>query len=230
MSPAVLGSLSVDGLPAELRARAGEFTSRRVLRLLDSWSLAPFLAVMELKAGTWPDDWDGDRTGLITVSDLEPGFGALLPQDSGPASLQDHLARVQERKPTEWLREMVNNPACQAAIVAGLHGPCLHYVGDADTCRLALLEAAAWLESGAADHVLVVAFSSDGPPGDPADGARRSQAAGAALGIGDHTSVPLGDGDLRTGGLGTPGTAVEAMTTLVAALGQTAAQRTSRPQ
>ncbi|HET6860563.1 MAG TPA: hypothetical protein VFH94_26125 [Streptomyces sp.] len=219
MKPAVLGACTITGSAAELRARAATFTSRRVLRLLDSWSLAPFVTVMELKADAWPEDWDGERTGLITISDLEPGFGGLLPAGAP----EEGLAHVLERKPTEWLREMANNPACQASIVSQLRGPTLHYVGDADTCRLALLEAAAWLESGTADRVLVVAFDEGDFPGAARADDGRSQAAGVALGGGD--AAALGDTDRLTGGAGAPGTAVAAMTDLVAAFGQAAPER-----
>ncbi|MFJ8142278.1 hypothetical protein [Streptomyces sp. NPDC096013] len=232
MSPALLGARTVSGSSAELRSRASSFTTRKVLRLLAPWSLAPFVTVMELKAA-WPTGWNGDRTGLITISGLEPGFGVLVPaRDAGPATVEEHLAQVLERKPTEWLSEMVNNPACQASIVSQLHGPSLHYVGDADTCRLALLEAAAWLESETVDGVVVVAFDDGDHPTDTATDAATAdatepplrQSAGVALGRGDLAA--MNDIDRLTGGRGAPGTAIEAMTALISALEATSPRQT----
>ncbi|MYY87072.1 MULTISPECIES: hypothetical protein [unclassified Streptomyces] len=235
MSPALLGARTVSGSSAELRSRAGSFTTRKVLRLLAPWSLAPFVTVLELREAAWPTGWNGDRTGLITISGLEPGFGVLAPTgEAGPASVEEHLAQVLERKPTEWLSEMVNNPACQASIVSQLHGPSLHYVGDADTCRLALLQAAAWLESETVDGVVVVAFDDGDRPADTgtdtdvaaADTTESPlrQSAGVALGRGDIAAMD--DVDRLTGGRGTPGTAIEAMTALVTALEPTAPRQT----
>jgi 3-oxoacyl-(acyl-carrier-protein) synthase len=214
MTAVDIHTYAVSDAPADLLGRAREVTPRRVLRLLDALSFPAVIAVAELKEAGWPTGWPEERTGLITISGIEPTVPQMPSENDESDYLREIFTLVQTRKPTEWLRQMANNATCQAAITTRLLGPSIHFVGTGDTCRSALAVATVWLESGAADAVLVVAFDY-GAGGLASDG--RVQAAGVAITRAGRASAPAWDtADLIMAAVG--GTAVEAMCGLVSAI------------
>lgn len=173
-----------DELPEDLRARAKELGDRKILRLLDAASYAPFVAAVEacrlaLSAG----EASMDRVALFTVSSWDPSVPAPpFPLDEAP-DLAHRLSRhfYQPENPSDWLRRMPNNPLCQVAIATGLRGPNMHFVGDASSLVLALAYTEQAFADDDADLALVVAY-------DQADGGRHltpelgpSRAAAVAL-------------------------------------------------
>jgi len=160
--------IGADELPAGLRTYAKEQAGRKVIRMLDRISLAPFVAAMALHARQdWPDL---DRVGLFTVSGWDPATpvpAQLVPQSPSETATSAaihyylHPAGV-----SDYLRRMPNNAICQIAIATQFRGPNVHFTGGADSLALITALAASAITDRAADAVVVVAF--DPPEGDQA--------------------------------------------------------------
>jgi hypothetical protein len=191
------------------------------MRLLDTPALAVLIAVMDMKTENWPAGWTAERIGLISVSGSEPYISDLpdftrtsATSDSDLECLRSAYQLIADQKPTDWLRQMANNAICQAAIVARILGPTLHLIGGGDSCSTALGEGLIWLDSGAADAVLLVAYAAT-MPDDP--GPERGDAVGIILAKGEE-GLPGALDRVDLNSMVTSGTAIEAMATLASAV------------
>lgn len=160
----VIDMIAADELPPALRSYAKEQAGRKVIRMLDRMSLAPFAAAMALNARR---NWkDRDRVGLFTVSGWDPTtpVPAVLGQASDSGLAASLAIRYYLHPPgvSDYLRRMPNNAICQIAIATQFRGPNVHFTGGADSLALITALAASAISDNAADAVIVVAF-------DPAD-------------------------------------------------------------
>jgi hypothetical protein len=164
----VIDMIANDELPAELRTTAKEQAGRKVIRMLDRISLAPFVAAMALNAR---QNWtDLDRVGLFTVSGWDPATpvpASLVRQSDSEtaASLAIHYY-LHPPSVTDYLRRMANNAICQIAIATQFRGPNVHFTGGADSLALITALAASAISDKAAEAAVVIAF--DPPDGDRA--------------------------------------------------------------
>lgn len=161
----VAASVAANELPDDLRARARELGDRKVNRLLDVATRAPFVAAVE--AFNLAPAAPPERVALFTVSGWDPSVPSP-PFDLEPSpELCRRLSRhfYQPEDPSDWLRRMPNSPLCQVAIATGLRGPNMHFVGDADSVALVLAYTGQAFVDDDADIALVVAY-------DQADGGR----------------------------------------------------------
>lgn len=170
-----------DTTTEELRGRAREYASRKVLRFLDAASLAPFVAAASLYRRApvaAPEDvalytvggWDGDMPDQPFVPD------GSAEQD---ARLSRHI--LEGANPVDWLRMLSNNALCQVSISEGFRGPNLHLVGDAASAAQVISVAAADLAAGAAGQALVVAYDTRPEHRHHPSGRAPTRAAGLSL-------------------------------------------------
>jgi hypothetical protein len=198
----VVDMIASDELPAELRSYAKEQAGRKVIRMLDRISLAPFAAAMALNARqTWKDL---DRVGLFTVSGWDPAtpVPASLARDpdSGTAASPASHYYLHPPAVTDYLRRMPNNAICQIAIATQFRGPNVHFTGGADSLALITALAASAIRDNAADAAVVIAF--DPPDGDRAalpDGADSAAAAFVLACSGDAAWPGVALGELLAG-------------------------------
>jgi 3-oxoacyl-(acyl-carrier-protein) synthase len=192
---AVLAAASSGSLPEDLRAAAkAAGAPRQVVRFLDGMALPAFVAGTAAldRAGVS----DGERCGVFTVSGWDPDQHQPDVDDE-PASYRT-VARhyITTASPMTWLRKMVNNVLCQLAMVRDLRGPNNHAVGGSDALAAILALGQRAIATGAADHVLIVAY--DAPPGRESDHEVDGEGAALVLGPADEGRVALP----RTGPVG----------------------------
>jgi 3-oxoacyl-(acyl-carrier-protein) synthase len=233
----IVATVASAHLPADLLVRArASGAGRQVTRFLDGMALPAFVAgISALDAAGVAD---GERCGLFTVSgwDPDPQQPELDGDEGGDAATATYrtVARhyITTASPMSWLPKMVNNALCQLSMTRGLRGPNNHVVGGRGALAAVLLLGRRAIESGAADHVLIVAY--DAPVGQESDFEVEGQAAALVLGTGaDGTVVSgaagsvgtVGEGrDRAVGGRGDRGSgasgdrAVDALDELIAAL------------
>lgn len=165
-----------------LHEQARKLASRKILRFLDSASLAPFVAAATLYRHdpvAAPED-----VALYTMGGWDPDTpDQVMTTADGTAESDARLSRriLEDADPLGWLRLMSNNALCQTAIAERFRGPNAHLVGGPDVLARVLAVAAADLRRGSARQALVIAY--DTAPEDrhnPSDRARAS-AAGLSL-------------------------------------------------
>jgi hypothetical protein len=166
MSSSILVStFPSSALPAreDLKAAAKRFATPKVMRFLDGMALPAYVAGMSALAEC--RGIDPLTCGVMTVTNWDPTYHQPeLPED-GPAGFQGVATYYrQQASPTGWLRKMMNNTNCHVCVSAKLQGPNLHFAGWSPALVDALFLADRLLETGAAEHMLVLAF--DAPPGE----------------------------------------------------------------
>lgn len=132
---------------------------RKVMRLLDTPTYAPFVCALEAYAVS--GDHDPDQVALFSVSEVDykpPPF----PLDvlGADASAVDSARYVYENSdPTSWLRGTPNSGICMTSIIGKFRGPNMHMVGDGPSVVNAIALAHAALLDGQATTAIVVAYS-----------------------------------------------------------------------
>lgn len=152
-------------LPAreDLKAAAKRFATPKVMRFLDNMALPAYVAGMTALAEC--PGIDPLTCGVMTVTNWDPTYHQPeLPPD-GPQGFEGVATYYrQQASPTGWLRKMMNNTNCHVCVSGKLQGPNLHFAGWSPALVDALFLADRLLETGAAQHMLVLAF--DAPPGE----------------------------------------------------------------
>lgn len=204
MSSSILVSaFSSSALPAreDLKATAKRFATPKVMRFLDNMALPAYVAGMSALAGS--PGVDPLTCGVMTVTNWDPTYHQPeLPED-GPQGFEGVAAYYrQQASPTGWLRKMMNNTNCHVCVSGKLQGPNLHFAGWSPALVDALFLADRLLETGAAEHMLVLAF--DAPPGeesthDPAGTASAILLTRTAAGQGSFELPALGSGRPEVG-------------------------------
>jgi hypothetical protein len=152
----VAGVFSPDELPADLRGYAKANAHRKVNRLLERISLAPFAAghslYQRLPIG------EPDRVALLTVSGWDPDTPEPEPTGGGlsPAELSSFY--LHPKGVGDYLQRMPNNPICQLSIAAGFRGPNVHYTGGVESLELMATVAVSHLADGSSDCAILLAF------------------------------------------------------------------------
>ena len=170
----VVASIRAGELPDDLVGAARSFTSdRKIMRLLDRVSLAPFVACLEVLRRA--PKIDRSRLALFTFSGWDasttiPITFSLAGLDTSSGNREDLVRRLCDASnPTEWLRHLANNTICQAAIAAGCTGPTYHVVGDGSSLETLFALAMETLRGDAVDTCVIVGFDADlYPSGDAA--------------------------------------------------------------
>ena len=181
---AVVATVRGADLPpaGELKAAAkAAGAPRQAVRFLDAMALPAFVAgVAALDAAGVTD---GERCGLFTVGGWDPQQHQPDLGEAGDGAGYTEVARhyITTALPTDWLRKMLNNVLCQLSMTRNLRGPNNHFVGGAGALAAALAFGRRSVASGAADHVLVLAF--DAPSGHESDHEVPGDACALVLGV-----------------------------------------------
>lgn len=172
--------------PEDLKAAAKRHASPKVMRFLDNMALPAYVAGMNALAAC--PGIDPESCGVLTVTNWDPTYHQPeLPAD-GPQGFEGVATYYRQQAiPTGWLRKMMNNTNCHVCVSGKLQGPNLHFAGWSPALVDALFFADRLLGTGAATHMLVLAF--DAPPGeesahDPCGTASAVVLVGAAAGQG----------------------------------------------
>jgi hypothetical protein len=152
----VIGVFAPDELPDDLYRYAKENAHRKVNRLLERISLAPFAAGLSLYRRL--PIGDPDRVALMTVSGWDPG--THQPEPAGGQLSEAELSNfyLHPKGIGDYLQRMPNNPICQLSIAAGFRGPNVHYTGGVESLTLMATVAASHLLDGSADCAMLLAF------------------------------------------------------------------------
>ena len=152
----VVGVFGPDELPDDLSGYARENAHRKVNRLLERISLAPFVAghslYRRLPIG------DPDRVALLTVSGWDPDTVEPAPADGQLSAAELSSFYLHPKGIGDYLQRMPNNPICQLSIAAGFRGPNVHYTGEVESLTLMATVAACHLLDGSADCAMLLAF------------------------------------------------------------------------
>ncbi|MGH3548696.1 MAG: hypothetical protein ACRDQU_11425 [Pseudonocardiaceae bacterium] len=152
----VVGALGAGELPDDLRRYARENAHRKVNRLLERVSLAPFAAGLSLYRHQPIGELD--RVALLTVSSWDPDTPEPEPVAAQPSEAELSSFYLHPKGVGDYLQRMPNNPICQLSIAGGFRGPNVHYTGEVDSLALMTVVAASHLVDGNADCALLVAF------------------------------------------------------------------------
>ncbi|WP_020667191.1 hypothetical protein [Amycolatopsis nigrescens] len=151
----VAGAFRPGELPDDLRRYAKENAHRKINRLLERVSLAPFVAGLSLYRRE--PVGEPDRVALLTVSGWDPDTPEPAePAESSEAALSDFY--LHPKGVGDYLQRMPNNPICQLSIAGGFRGPNVHYTGGVDSLALMTTVAASHITDGSSDCALLVAF------------------------------------------------------------------------
>ena len=152
----VVGAFGADELPDDLRRYARENAHRKINRLLERVSLAPFAAGLSLYRRQ--PIGEPDRVALLTVSGWDPDTPEPEPVATQPSEAELSGFYLHPKGVGDYLQRMPNNPICQLSIAGGFRGPNVHYTGEVDSLALMTAVAASHLVDGNADCALLVAF------------------------------------------------------------------------
>ncbi|SDZ00030.1 hypothetical protein SAMN05421504_108198 [Amycolatopsis xylanica] len=197
----VIASLGSDELPEDLREYSKKASQRKVSRLLDRVFYAPYVAAVELHKQHGFGELD--RIALYTVSGWDPSIPV---PDYAFEDAPDRVEKLSHfythpANPTDWLRRMPNNPICNIAITTLFRGPCMHYIGDAESLSMLTSIAISTVADGSADAAIVVAF--DLPEGEQHLLAHEGDSSAAAVLIGPGGQGPSAGGLVEAGKPGT---------------------------
>lgn len=188
------------GLMAEAKTLAKD---RKILRLLDATTHAPFVCVLEAHAAA--GGGDPEQVALFSVSEVDyappPCPLDVLGADAATQDATRHLSKHAE--PTGWIRSMPNSGLCMTSIVGEFRGPNLRLVGHGPSVVSALALAHAALLDGQATTAIVVAYS-DGSEGSPATDAAAvvlAEGGDGELAIPDHEGVASQSAFAALGGI-----------------------------
>lgn len=189
----VVAALGADELPEDLVEYSKKASQRSVRRLLDRTFYAPYVAAVELNRRYGQGDLE--RFALFTVSSWDPSVPV---PDYAEVESEDRIERLSHfythpANPTDWLRRMPNNPICNIAITTGFRGPCMHYIGGADSLSMITSVAISTIADGTADVAMVVAY--DMPDGEHHLLAHEGDSSAAAV------VLAKGDGTRKAGQL-----------------------------
>lgn len=202
-SCSIVSAFPSAALPAteDLKAAAKRFATPKVMRFLDGMALPAYVAGMTA-LGESPGV-DPLTCGVMTVTNWDPTYHQPDLSPDGPQGFEGVAAYYrQQASPTGWLRKMMNNTNCHVCVSGKLQGPNLHFAGWSPALVDALFLADRLLETGAAEHMLILAF--DAPPGeesthDPAGTASAILLARTAPGEGTFEFPELGGGRADVG-------------------------------
>ena len=150
----VVAAIRPEELPADLAGYAKKNAHRKVNRLLERVSVAPFAAGLSLYRSH--PVGDPDRVALLTVSGWDPDTPVAAGDELTEQQRGEHYLR-----PTGvggYLQRMPNNAICQLSIAGGFRGPNVHYTGGVDSLALLVTVALGHLADGSSDCALVVAY------------------------------------------------------------------------
>lgn len=190
----LLSAVPSKALPDELKPAAKRHATPKVMRFLDGMALPAYVAGMSALAAV--ADVDPLTCGVMTISNWDPTYHQPeLPED-GPQGFTGVATYYrQQASPTGWLRKMVNNTLCHVSVSGKLRGPNLHFSGWSPALVDALFLSDRMLATGAAAHMLVLAF--DAPPGSETAHEVPGTAAAVLLG-----AAPAGQGGFELPELG----------------------------
>lgn len=151
----IAAALGPGELPDDLTAYARANAHRKVNRLLERVSLAPFAAGRALYQRH--PVGDPDRVGLLTVSGWDPDTPEPdAARTRSEAELSDFY--LHPRGVGDYLQRMPNNALCLLAIATGFRGPNVHYTGAVESLALTVALAGAHLRDGSTDAMMVLAY------------------------------------------------------------------------